>query len=412
MKKITFIILLCSLSAQVMAQTMADTTRLVVFDPVKQWVARMSDVRTHALSNAYTAFTGPTTSIKTFTLPNASATILTSNDVVTVAQGGTGRSTSTTAYGLIAAGTTATGAHQTLAAGATTEILVGGGASALPVWTTATGSGAPVRATSPTLTTPLLGTPTSGTLTNCTGLPLSSGVTGTLPGGNGGTNNAFMDFTGPATSLKTFTLPNASATILTTNAAVTVAQGGSGATTLTGLLQGNGTSAFTAITNSTTVGQCLRVTGSNTYGWGALDLADGDAVTGVLPFANGGMDIVSGRSTAQTAAVASVATLTVGGADASYTVSGDILVTTSGSESFSLNVDYTDEGNTARSVPIPLVRISTGGFTANTISASGAVPYPSATLQIRCKASTAITLKTTGTFTGVTYNVEGRIIRI
>lgn len=69
---------------------------------------------------------------------------------LTVADGGTGRSTSTTAYGLIAAGTTATGAHQTLAAGATTEILVGGGGSALPVWTTATGTGAPVRAASPT----------------------------------------------------------------------------------------------------------------------------------------------------------------------------------------------------------------------------------------------------------------------
>lgn len=75
-----------------------------------------------------------------------------------VTRGGTGRATSTTAYGLLAAGTTATGAHQTLAAGATTEILVGGGASALPVWTTATGSGAPVRATSPTIATPTITT--------------------------------------------------------------------------------------------------------------------------------------------------------------------------------------------------------------------------------------------------------------
>lgn len=67
-----------------------------------------------------------------------------------ITEGGTGRTTSTTAYGLLAAGTTATGVQQTLAAGLTTELLVGGGASALPVWTAATGTGSPVRNTAPT----------------------------------------------------------------------------------------------------------------------------------------------------------------------------------------------------------------------------------------------------------------------
>ena len=44
--------------------------------------------------------------------------------------------------------------------------------------TTSTGSGSNVLSTSPTLTTPILGTPQSGTLSNCAGLPISTGVSG------------------------------------------------------------------------------------------------------------------------------------------------------------------------------------------------------------------------------------------
>lgn len=62
-------------------------------------------------------------------------------------------------------------------------------ASKQVVSVTNTGTGNNVLATSPTLQTPALGTPTSGTLTSCTGLSLTTGVTGTLPIANGGTNS-------------------------------------------------------------------------------------------------------------------------------------------------------------------------------------------------------------------------------
>jgi hypothetical protein len=65
-----------------------------------------------------------------------------------------------------------------LAAGVAAFLATPSSANLITAVTDETGSGLLVFATSPTLTTPLLGTPTSGTLTNCTGLPISTGVSG------------------------------------------------------------------------------------------------------------------------------------------------------------------------------------------------------------------------------------------
>lgn len=80
---------------------------------------------------------------------------------------------------------------------------------------------------------------------------LTTDVTGILPVANGGTNSAFFTPAGP-TAARTYTFPDASTTILTTNAAVTPGQGGTGITSTPSngqLLIGNGTN-YTAATPS------------------------------------------------------------------------------------------------------------------------------------------------------------------
>lgn len=65
-----------------------------------------------------------------------------------------------------------------LGAGVATFLATPSSANLAAAVTGETGTGALVFATSPTLVTPALGTPASGTLTNCIGLPISTGVSG------------------------------------------------------------------------------------------------------------------------------------------------------------------------------------------------------------------------------------------
>lgn len=124
--------------------------------------------------------------------------------------------------------------------------------------------------------------------------------------------------------------------------------------------------------------------------------------------------VASARALAQVAANASIAAFTVGAADASFLICANVLVTASTTHTFTVTCTYTDEGNTSRVLVLTFTQIA-GGTTLTAITnITGVGPYEGIVQQIRCKASTTITIATAagGTYTSVTYNAEGLIVQV
>jgi len=222
--------------------------------------------------------------------PNGSAANLTS--FPTLNQNTTGNAATVTTNANLTGAVTSVGNATSLGSFSSSDL-----SSAL---TDETGSGANVFATSPTLVTPILGTPTSATLTNATGLPLSTGVTGQLPVANGGTGTATPSIVAGTNVTVTGTWPNQTI----------AASGGGGAPGgSTTEVQFNNAGAFAGITGATSNGTALTLvapvlgTPASATLTNATGLPLSTGVTGTLPIANGG----TGQTTL---AAASIATYT------------------------------------------------------------------------------------------------------
>jgi hypothetical protein len=218
-----------------------------------------------------------------------------------------------------------------------------------------TGSGNVVLATSPTLVTPALGTPSSGTLTSCTGLPLSTGVTGTLPIGNGGTG------------------------------------------------QTTASTAFNALSPITTVGDLILGTGTNTAGRLAIGanthVLTSDGTTASWQAVPSGVSTFSAGTTGFTPNTATTGAVTL---------SGTLATTNGGTGLTSFTTNGAVYATSTSALTTGTLPVASGGSGATTLTGvlfgNGSSPFTAATGSEIATAigSTAITNATNASNTAIT----------